>query len=70
MLSDFLLLESYYGPQHAALFFEDLNQRYDRTDIFRGEHAGDLVKRRVLCGANAGRDLYWLSEQGRKKASA
>jgi hypothetical protein len=68
MLSDFLLLEAYYGSPAAALFFEDLSVQYGVPAIRRALRGGDLVAKRVLCGPDCGRLLLWLSEKGRTTA--
>lgn len=68
MLYDFLLLEQYYEAPETIRFYEDLSRRYGAEPIKKAVEAGDLVSRRVLCGPNCGRVMFWLSEKGRQKA--
>lgn len=67
MLSDFIMLEAYYGPP-AAVFFEDLSRRYGAATIHGALGAGDLVARPVFLGPDKGRWIVGLSGRGRLKA--
>ena len=68
MLSDFLLMESYFERSETAQFFEDLSKRYGEGSVAKAVAAGDLIRRRIICGPDCGRWLFWLSDQGRAKA--
>ena len=68
MLSDFLTLELYFGSENAAQFFEDLSKRHSPKDIESALQQGDLHCKTLLIGPDQGRNLYWLSAQGRQKA--
>lgn len=69
MLSDFLMLEVYFGHQNSALYFEDLVKRYGKKPIERAIESGDLKTRTLYFGSDKGKTLAWLTEQGRSKAS-
>jgi hypothetical protein len=68
MLSDFLLLEIYYGSGSAALFFEDMSSRYGIPAIQKALRRGELMARQVLLGPDSGRWLVTLTDKGRKGA--
>lgn len=68
MLSDFLLLETYFEGPETVQFYEDLSRRYGERAVKVAEHAGDLIKRPIVCGPFCGKQMVWLSEQGRQKA--
>ena len=68
MLSDFLTLELYFGSEASALYFEELSRKYSPQRILDALHAGDVHCRRLVLGPEAGRSIYWLTEQGRRKA--
>ena len=68
MLSDFLTLELYFGSEASALYFEELAHKYGPKRVLEALSAGDVHSRRLLLGPDAGRFIYWLSEQGRGKA--
>ena len=70
MLYDFMMLETYYGPSDAALYLEELSLRYGIPAIQKALAAGDLVAKRILCGPNRHRTLFWLSEKGRAGLNA
>lgn len=69
MLSDLLLLEIYYGSNESALFFEDLSKSYGLQTIHRAFRSGHITGRRIACGPDCGRRLFWLTEEGRAAAS-
>ncbi len=68
MLSDLMLLEIYYGSGAAALFFEDISERYGVPVIRRAIRAGELAMRKVLLGPDAGRWIVTLTDKGRNGA--
>lgn len=68
MLSDFLMLEEFFGKRAGAQFFEDVSRHYDAASLKKALLSGDVVWRRITCGPDSGRLLLWLSQQGRKKA--
>ncbi len=68
MLSDFLTLEAYFGSESAALYFEELSQKYNTGRIWEAVQRGDLHCREIRLGPEKGRWIYWLSEKGRGKA--
>lgn len=68
MLSDFLLLETYFEGPETVQFYEDLSRRYGAKAVAMAERAGDLIKRPVMCGPFCGKQMVWLSAQGRQKA--
>ncbi len=65
MLSDLMLLEIYYGSGSAALFFEDISERYGTPVIQKALRRGELALRQVLLGPDAGRWLVTLTDKGR-----
>ncbi len=65
MLSDLLLLEIYYGSGAAALYFEDLSERYGASAIRRAMRKGEIMARQVLLGPDSGRWLVALTDKGR-----
>ena len=67
MLSDFLTLEVYFGQLEAAQYIEDATLKYGRKTLDKAVQCGDLIKKRITIGPDAGRDLVWLSPQGRQK---
>ena len=68
MLSDFLLLETYFEGPETVQFYEDLSKRYGRSSVDMAQRAGFLVTRPVLCGPYCGKQMVWLSELGRQQA--
>lgn len=68
MLSDFLMLEEFFGRRAGALFIEDAARHYSEMSVKKAMLAGDVVGRRIVCGPDRGRLLLWLSHEGRKKA--
>lgn len=68
MLSDLLLLETYYESQNSVQFLEDLSRRYGPEAIRRAVSAGEVICRRVNCGPECGRFLLRLSDKGRRRA--
>lgn len=68
MLSDFLLLDSYYEGPNAAQFYEDLSAKYGMEPIKRALAAGHIICKRINCGPDTGRWLFYLSEKGRYSA--
>jgi hypothetical protein len=70
MLSDFLMLEAFYGPPSAALFLEELSKRYGLPAIRKALRAGEIVAKPVLCGPDCGRWLLGLTDKGRAAAHA
>ncbi|MCB1532046.1 MAG: hypothetical protein KDJ35_04160 [Alphaproteobacteria bacterium] len=68
MLSDFLLLETYFEGPETVQFYEDLSKRYGRGSVDMAESEGFLVSRPVLCGPYCGKRMVWLSELGRQQA--
>ena len=68
MLTDFLLLEVYYGSGAAALFFEDVSNRYGVPAIQKAIRKGELAARQVLLGPDAGRWVVTLTDKGRNGA--
>ena len=67
MLSDLLQLEVYYGTPEAAQFFEDLSRRYGPAMVRKALRAGEITGRRLHCGPDCGRRLFWLTEKGRAR---
>ncbi len=68
IVSDFYMLESFYGAPHAVQFYEDIARQYGVEPVRQAIRAGDVAFKKISCGPNAGRLLLWLSEQGRSKA--
>jgi hypothetical protein len=68
MLSDFLLLESYYGDGQSAQFIEDFLDRYGQAAFAQALMAGQIMRRRVMMGPDQGRWLVSLTEKGRSEA--
>ena len=69
MLSDFLTLEVYFGSENAALYFEELAEKNEKTRIEKAIEKGDLKCRTITFGPDRGRILTWLTEQGRQNAT-
>ena len=69
MLSDFLMLEAFYGPPAAGLFLEDLSLRYGIPAVKKALRAGEIIARPVLCGPDCGRWLMGLTDKGRAAAN-
>lgn len=67
MLSDFLTLEIYFGHESSAQFFEDLSRRHSPQKIYSAVKKGDLIRKTICIGPDEGRELFWLSAQGREK---
>ena len=68
MLSDFLLLETYFEGPETVQFYEDLSRRYGRASVDMAQRAGFLITRPVLCGPYCGKQMVWLSDSGRQQA--
>lgn len=68
MLSDFLLLETYFEGPDTIQFYEDLSKRYGRASVDMAERAGFIKLRPVLCGPYCGKKMVWLSDSGRAQA--
>lgn len=68
MLSDLLMLEAYYGSPGAAQFFEDLSRRYGPAIVRKALEAGEITGRRIHCGPDCGRQMFWLTDKGRAQA--
>lgn len=69
MLSDLLSLEHLFGQENAALNIEDLLNRYGSDSVGDAIERGDIIRHRVCIGPDCGRDVCWLSENGRCKAA-
>ena len=69
ILSDFLTLESYFGNQETAQFFEDCVQKYGVERLQKRINAGELAYRQIHIGPDAGKCLLWLTQKGREQAS-
>lgn len=69
MLSDLLLLEIYYGSGAAALYFEEISERYGIPVIQKALRKGEVMARQVLLGPDSGRWLVALTDKGRAHAS-
>ena len=69
MISDFLLLEMYYGPADAAQYFEEVVHKHGMASIEKARACGHIVMREISVGPDRGRVMCWLSEVGREKAS-
>ena len=68
MLSDFLLLETYYEGPETVRFYEDLAERYGIAPVKKALAAGHLIQRRIVCGPDCGRLIFRLSDKGRRRA--
>lgn len=68
MISDLYLLETCFDGPDTAQFYEDLSRRYGARALREAIQAGYLSGRRIICGPDCGRQLFWLSESGRKAA--
>jgi hypothetical protein len=69
MLSDLLLLEIYYGSGSAALYFEEMSERYGIPAIQKALRKGEVITRKVLLGPDTGRWLVTLTDKGRLNAN-
>lgn len=68
MLSDLLILESYYGHPACAQFFDDVTRQYGTRAVRQALRDGDIAARPVLVGPDSGRLLVELTEKGREAA--
>ncbi len=68
VLMDFLSLESFFGYKSAALFLEEIQNRYSHAEIKSAFSKGYLERRRICIGPDCGRYLCWLSDKGRCEA--
>lgn len=68
MLSDFLLLETYFEGPDTVQFYEDLSKRYGANAVDMAERSGFIVAKPVLCGPYCGKKMVWLSDTGRRQA--
>lgn len=70
MLSDFLLLESYYDTPESVQLYEDLTRKYGRKAVQKAVEAGYIVCGRLSCGAKNPNRFFWITEKGRKQAES
>lgn len=70
MLSDFLLLETYYDVPETAQAYEALSRKYGRAAVQKAMAAGYIVSGRFLCGSKKRGRFFWITEKGRKHASS
>ena len=68
MLSDFLLLEKVFAEQGRAVFIDELIAHYGEESVTRAMNRGYINVRRVCLGPDCGRNLCWLSDEGRCEA--
>lgn len=70
MLSDFLLLENYFGEPDSVQAIEDVVKHYGIENVREAVRSGHLSIRTVFLAPGRGRTLCRLSETGRKVAQA
>lgn len=68
MLSDFLLLEVYFGGTAGAQELEDAYRAYGRKAVQNALRCGDLVMNSLRPLDGRVKPMCWLSEAGRQKA--
>ena len=68
MLSDFLLLEVYFGSADGAQDLEKAYRAYGRKAVQNALKAGDLVINTLRPLDGRVRPVCWLSDSGRQKA--
>ncbi len=69
ILSDFLTLELYFSNDESAQMFETCAKKYGVKRLKQCIAAGELSYRQIHIGPDAGKNLLWLTEKGRHKAS-
>lgn len=65
MITDFQMLEDYFGRTHAVQTYEDIARYYGGEAIQRAISAGYIAGKTILCGPDRGRCILWLTEKGR-----
>jgi hypothetical protein len=70
MLSDFLLLETYYDAPDTVQIYEDLAGKYGRAVVARAVEAGYIMASPARCiGWGTSSLRCWLTDKGRKQAT-
>lgn len=68
MLNDFLSIERLFGEDGAALYIEEIVNKYGETPLNKALECGHIVVRTINIGPDSGRTLCWLSDEGRNAA--
>lgn len=68
MLNDFLSIERLFGEDGAALYIEEVLNKYGEGSLNEALKSGHIITRTINIGPDSGRTLCWLSDEGRNAA--
>jgi len=69
MLQDLLMMRRYFDPPSAAVYEEDIAEKYGEEAVLNAIRSGLLEHRRIPCGKGRTRCVCWLSVKGEAEAA-